>query len=626
MNEQFNFFGFEEFTFDNIEFNQNNSPGLNRNNINNNNMNNNNNNNNNMNNMPNNFQNNQNFNLQQNFQNNQQNMFNNNQQNQEIKFNPNGFQTNPNNNQNNNMFQNVEIKIENPNDSPFNSLSDEVSDEWGSMDNQDSTPIQEISVPFGALQIVMDQKTIIESISLCSQKIQHLLKNGMEFFEKELKAILQVQQNLKFPIRDEKAMQFCQNLLNAQNNLKNQLDTCINEIDTILRSVILTSPLLITAEKLEKEFRVFLEQLNLWKYELQQFMNPKTNPETIPCIAKFVILQQPYPKPTKQGTIEELTKIRLLCGAQTGIRPSGNATATMVYENQQKKKSQTTTIQNNSAQMRNDGIVEFKEMQFPSGTRLKVVRLKFSVSIDYKQANQVKKAEVESGLTEPFIIITNENQYGECYGHLLRMFIFKSTNEVPWQYIANKIQIVYLHATRQSLMNPTRPLSFSDFMYMHLKLRNKANVTSEDFNIFWIWLGKFLQNIRHQKPINNLWMGGYIIGFITKGSAIKLLQGQEEGTFIVRFSERVPGQFAVAYVKKGNVKHYLVTKDDIAPPARSLAHFIAGKKVLTTVVRVISPDLNSMSQPKIEFVPKMQAFGEWMTSPSTPVPGYDQDL
>ena len=145
--------------------------------------------------------------------------------------------------------------------------------------------------------------------------------------------------------------------------------------------------------------------------------------------------------------------------------------------------------------MRNDGIVEFKEMQFPNGTRLKVVRLKFTVAIDYKQADQIKKTEVESGLTEPFIIITNENQYGECYGHLLRMCIFKSTNEVPWQFIANKIQIVYLHSTRQSLMNPTRPLSFSDFMYMHLKLRNKANITSEDFNIFWVFLILFYFNI-----------------------------------------------------------------------------------------------------------------------------------
>ena len=104
----------------------------------------------------------------------------------------------------------------------------------------------------------------------------------MEFFEKELKAILQVQQNLKFPIRDEKQMQFCQNLSNAQNNLKNQLETCLNELDTILKSVILTSPLLITAEKLEKEFKVFLEQLNLWKYELQQFINPKVNMESVP--------------------------------------------------------------------------------------------------------------------------------------------------------------------------------------------------------------------------------------------------------------------------------------------------------------------------------------------------------
>ena len=57
-------------------------------------------------------------------------------------------------------------------------------------------------------------------------------------------------------------------------------------------------------------------------------------------IAKFVILQQPYPKPTKQGGAEDLLRIRLLCGAQTGIRPATKATAIMIYENQQTKKSQ----------------------------------------------------------------------------------------------------------------------------------------------------------------------------------------------------------------------------------------------------------------------------------------------
>ena len=87
--------------------------------------------------------------------------------------------------------------------------------------------------------------------------------------------------------------------------------------------------------------------------------------------------------------------------------------------------------------MRDDGIVEFREMQFPNGTRLKVVRLKFQVKIDYRQAGQIKSTEIESETTEPFIVITNENQYGECYGHLLKMTIFKSVEHLSWQVSNN---------------------------------------------------------------------------------------------------------------------------------------------------------------------------------------------
>ena len=186
--------------------------------------------------------------------------------------------------------------------------------------------------------------------------------------------------------------------------------------------------------------------------------------------------------------------------------------------------------------------------------------------------------------------------------------------------------MVYLQCTRQPLLNPLRPLSFSDMMYMHMKLRNKTHISASDYEVFWAWFGQFMQKIRHQKPISTLWMAGYIIGFITKSSAIKILEHQADGTFIVRFSERVPGQFAIAYVKKRAVKHYLVTKEDISSPARSLAHFIASKKILSTVVKVVSPDLTQFANPKVELVPKSVAFAEWMTSPTTPVPGYDQDL
>ena len=121
--EQFNFYGFEEFGFDNDDM-DNTSPIEN-------------------NNEQNNFQ--QQFNNNIPNQNNMPN-FTNTPNFTEMKFNP----------QNNN-FQNIpiEIKLENDNS---NSLIEDGIEDWNNFDVQDTQPIQEISVPFGALQIVMDQK------------------------------------------------------------------------------------------------------------------------------------------------------------------------------------------------------------------------------------------------------------------------------------------------------------------------------------------------------------------------------------------------------------------------------------------------------------------------------------
>ena len=102
----------------------------------------------------------------------------------------------------------------------------------------------------------------------------------MPFFEKELKTILMAQQNVKLPVRDEQGASLCKNIAAAQQSLRQQLENCVKEVDNILSSVILPSPLLVTTEKLCKEFSVFLEQLNLWQYELQNFV--QAQPENIP--------------------------------------------------------------------------------------------------------------------------------------------------------------------------------------------------------------------------------------------------------------------------------------------------------------------------------------------------------
>lgn len=66
-------------------------------------------------------------------------------------------------------------------------------------------------------------------------------------------------------------------------------------------------------------------------------------------------------------------------------------------------------------------------------------------------------------------------------------------------------------------------------------------------------------------------------------AAENLLSNRQPGVFLLRFSERAAGTFAVAYVKKSrstgecSVKHYLLRPGDVAPPQRTLADFLGGQ-------------------------------------------------
>jgi len=71
-----------------------------------------------------------------------------------------------------------------------------------------------------------------------------------------------------------------------------------------------------------------------------------------------------------------------------------------------------------------------------------------------------------------------------------------------------------------------------------------------------------------------------IYGLITKEDTNQFLQGQEEGTFLIRFSETFPGLFAVSYVSDDDsdpVKHYLVKPEDTGSQ-KTLPDFLREKQ------------------------------------------------
>jgi hypothetical protein len=220
------------------------------------------------------------------------------------------------------------------------------------------------------------------------------------------------------------------------------------------------------------------------------------------------------------------------------------------------------------------------------------------------------KTVIESNSSEPVIVKTNENQWQESEGVLLRYEAFGNSMEVTWGKFANALQRCYLSATKQDRQNPVRPLTVQDLCYLyHIKFTSNSYPTTEtiitvkQYDNFWTWFGPGLERIRYQRHLCELWEKGFICGFISRSEAETILENASPGAFIIRFSEQCPGQFAIAYVPlednsgaewtegksngQGRVRHYLMQRDDVFGSKKTLADFLGDATSLSHIVQVI---------------------------------------
>jgi len=222
---------------------------------------------------------------------------------------------------------------------------------------------------------------------------------------------------------------------------------------------------------------------------------------------------------------------------------------------------------------------------------------------------------VTSSKSKSFIVTTNSIQWQASEGMLLKLEAFgdPEAQQIPREHFVNTLQIYYLGATRQSGEMPVRPLSSDDLDYvLHYKLSGKAIVQPGDFEAFWEWFGAGLEKIRHQKHMSTLFLKGLLYGFISKAKAEALLQNRPDGTFLVRFSDRYPGRFAVAYNAQGKVKHYLVKPSDTAGNKKTLVDFLKHIKS-TKYILQLTPKVDEQGRQILEIHPKHEAFREFYT-------------
>lgn len=235
-----------------------------------------------------------------------------------------------------------------------------------------------------------------------------------------------------------------------------------------------------------------------------------------------------------------------------------------------------------------------------TSTRMSVVPLSFSISLLVRSVVGGKKSRfsLSSSSTHPIIAITNESQWMDAEYKLLVKDLFGGDDvlsTIEWCYFANVLHRRFLKATKQTAADPSRPFSLGDWRFFHEKFFQNCDVISSDQIVsFWKWFGPIMQTLRFKKHINSLWFSGILFGIVSKEFCTKHLENQRNGTFIVRFSEKFPGLFAVAYVCDDGevgeggtcerVKHYLVKPEDTGSQ-KSLPDFLHEKEQFKYLLR-----------------------------------------
>lgn len=412
--------------------------------------------------------------------------------------------------------------------------------------------------------------------------------------------------------------------------MKEQIDTEVKSLQRLYTQVILQPSEIHRLLLLVQELKIQQTQLELFHQELHQLTQPHGPTR---CIATLVVSQEPFPMVITKGKQldEDPVVVQLLCGANVEFQSFSQMKVAMVWENHQSKANNQKNIDCDTQTVDAFNRIAKWHLKFLNGTRKNSVTLRFGMQVQVSQPSAPVTVTVESHSTRPFIVITNECQWEESEGTLLKKDAFGEQPEIPWPQFANVLQRHFLRATRQDAITPTRCLSQTDFEYIHAKFfGNQASITPKSYGAFWAWFGKTIKKLRYQRHILPLWQTGLIHGFLSRDAVHQVLRNEDPGTFLVRFSERHAGQFAVAYRIDGNpderVRHYLVQPDDTAGNKKTLPDFLSEQSAFCFLLSIGTENENGVKV--YHKFRKESVLDSYLSKRSAlpPAVGYDSDI
>ena len=165
-------------------------------------------------------------------------------------------------------------------------------------------------------------------------------------------------------------------------------------------------------------------------------------------LAALVIRKQPFPFVLMNGKQlgEEDLQVQLLLGASQKMDYGNHQLPYIVRATLLGDKPQVgrgPALENCTQALNDKGVAGFP-LRFPTGTHRSVVHLKFTMTLK-------DSSFIESQMSNPFIILTNESQWSECFGTLIKRDAFKDSLSIPWPQLANTLQQHFLIATRQDI-------------------------------------------------------------------------------------------------------------------------------------------------------------------------------
>lgn len=366
------------------------------------------------------------------------------------------------------------------------------------------------------------------------------------------------------------------------------------ELQTLLRSFVLD------AASLHK-LRILLVSLKM----LRTYHQLVAGNDGRSAAVALVIREQPIPKVVFKGKQLDLYSVQVI--TTPGFRGGFEKMQAVIVPSDASSSSTPTVLpatplENDTAKVEAfQRIAMFDDLKLTFSSRMAPLALRFRLQYEASPGTQAV-AETEASL--PMIAITNESQWVDAAGKLMISEAFEGATEVPFARFANTLNAHFLAATRQELGRPMRPLSDADWCYLHSKFFGAGFRTARvDFlltavrrlgtrdptlaragllGVLWPGLEHAPIQAAYRCPLEHgvrAYSSHYIssctrsrplrlvFGFSNKDTCQALLQAQDVGSFVIRFSETMPGLFTVAYASDDpfdRVKHYLVKPEDIS--------------------------------------------------------------